>query len=35
MIKGIEKLTEEQKELIERVNTYHTWVIGNDYKAGI
>ena len=33
MIKGIEKLTEEQKDLMFRVNKLHTDCVGLDYKA--
>ena len=35
MIKGIEKLSEEQKDLMQRVNKLHTKVVGSDYKAGM
>jgi hypothetical protein len=35
MIKGIEKLSEEQKDLMERVNKLHTQIVGNDYKPGM
>lgn len=35
MVKGIEKLTEEQKELIYIVNELHIKIIGTDYKAGM
>ena len=35
MIKGINKLTEEQMDLMERVNKLHTDCVGNDYKAGM
>ncbi len=32
MIKGIEKLNNEQIELMNRVNERHTKMVGNDYK---
>lgn len=32
MIKGIEKLSKEQKELMERVNKLHTSGVGLEYK---
>lgn len=35
MIKGIKKLTKEQKEHMERVNKLHTDYVGTDYKAGM
>ena len=35
MIKGIEKLTEEQKELMKKTNELHTQIVGNDYKDGM
>ena len=35
MIKGIEKLTKEQIEHMEKVNKLHTDCVGNDYKAGM
>ena len=35
MIKGIEKLTKEQVEHMERVNKKHTDGVGLDYKAGM
>lgn len=35
MVKGIEKLTEEQKQHMARVNKLHTDCVGNDYKAGM
>ena len=35
MIKGIEKLTEEQKDHMEKVNKLHTDCVGTDYKAGM
>lgn len=35
MITGIEKLTEEQKELILRVNKNHTACVGLAYKEGM
>ena len=34
-IEGIEKLTEEQKQLMFTVNALHTDCVGNDYKAGM
>lgn len=35
MIKGIEKLTKEQKDHMEKVNKLHTDCVGTDYKAGM
>lgn len=35
MIIGIENLTEEQKELMYRVNNLHTKCVGTDYKEGM
>lgn len=35
MIKGIEKLSKEQKELMYRVNKIHTQCVGSDYKDGM
>ena len=35
MINGIEKLTEQQKELMLRVNDMHAKCVGNDYKDGM
>lgn len=35
MIKGIEKLSQEQKDHMERVNKLHTDCVGLDYKAGM
>ena len=35
MIKGIEKLNKEQKELMERVNKLHTKGVGLDFKKGM
>lgn len=35
MVKGLEKLTEEQKEHMRRVNKLHTDCVGLDYKAGM
>lgn len=35
MIKGIKKLTKEQKDHMERVNKLHTDCVGTDYKAGM
>ena len=35
MIKGIEKLTEEQKDLMKKTNELHTQIVGNDYKDGM
>ena len=35
MIKGIENLTQEQKELMFRVNKLHTDCVGSDYKSGM
>ena len=35
MIKGIEKLTKEQKDHMEKVNKLHTDCVGLDYKAGM
>ena len=32
MIKGIEKLTEEQKNLMKKTNELHTKIVGMDYK---
>lgn len=35
MIKGIDKLSDEQKNLIYRVNEKHTSCVGLNYKAGM
>lgn len=35
MIKGIEKLTKEQKDTMEKTNKLHTEIVGNEYKAGM
>ncbi len=35
MIKGIEKLNQEQKDHMERVNKLHTDCVGRDYKEGM
>lgn len=35
MIKGIEKLTEEQRKLMLKVNELHTKIVGTDYKPGM
>ena len=35
MIKGIEKLTEEQKDLMKKTNELHTKIVGLDYKKGM
>lgn len=35
MIKGIEKLTQEQKDLMEKTNKLHTEIVGLDYKKGM
>ena len=35
MIKGIEKLTEEQKDLMKKTNELHTEIVGMDYKEGM
>ena len=35
MIKGIEKLTKEQKDLMEKTNNLHTEIVGLDYKEGM
>lgn len=35
MIRGIEKLSEEQKDLMFKVNELHTKMVGSDYKAGM
>lgn len=35
MIKGIEKLTAAQKELMQEVNELHTQCVGSDYKEGM
>ena len=35
MIKGIEKLTEEQKDLMKKTNELHTKIVGMDYKEGM
>lgn len=35
MIKGIEKLSKEQQELMLRVNDLHTKCVGTDYKDGM
>ncbi len=33
MIKGIENLSGEQKELMKKINESHTEMVGRDYKA--
>ena len=33
MVKGIEKLREDQKELMTKTNKLHTQIVGLDYKA--
>lgn len=35
MIKGIEKLNQEQRDHMERVNKLHTDCVGLDYKSGM
>ena len=35
MIIGIEKLSEEQKKLMYRVNKKHTDCVGSEYKTGM
>lgn len=35
MIKGIEKLTQEQKDLMNKTNELHTEIVGMDYKKGM
>ncbi len=35
MIKGIEKLTEEQNNLMKKTNELHTKIVGMDYKSGM
>ena len=35
MIKGIEKLTDEQREHMQKVNKSHVAAVGNDYKEGM
>ena len=35
MIKGIEKLTEEQNNLMKKTNELHTKIVGMDYKDGM
>lgn len=35
MIKGIDKLTEKQIELMNRINKLHTQIVGSDYKEGM
>lgn len=35
MIKGIENLTQEQKDLMFRVNKLHTDCVGSYYKSGM
>ncbi len=35
MIKGIEKLTQEQKDLMNKTNKLHTEIVGLDYKKGM
>ena len=35
MIKGIEKLTEEQVNHMKKVNSLHTDCVGLEYKAGM
>ena len=35
MIKGIEKLTKEQEDLMKKTNKLHTEIVGLDYKDGM
>ena len=35
MIKGIEKLSKEQKDHMKKVNELHTKAVGLEYKAGM
>lgn len=35
MIKGIEKLTKEQEDLMKKTNKLHTEIVGLDYKEGM
>ncbi len=35
MIKGLDSLSNEQKELLFRVNELHTKCVGSDYKEGM
>lgn len=35
MIKGIDGLTEEQKDLMLATNKLHTKIVGNDYKENM
>jgi hypothetical protein len=35
MIKGIEKLTKEQEDLMKKTNKFHTEIVGLDYKDGM
>lgn len=35
MIKGLDSLSNEQKELLFRVNELHTKCVGSDYKDGM
>jgi len=35
MIKGIEKLTEKQKDHMYKTNELHTQIVGLDYKEGM
>lgn len=35
MIKGIEKLSKEQKDLMKKTNELHTKIVGMDYKEGM
>ncbi len=35
LIKGIEKLTEEQMDLMKKTNELHTKIVGMDYKEGM
>ena len=35
MVKGIEKLTEKQKDHMYKTNEFHTQIVGLDYKSGM
>ena len=35
MIKGIEKLSQEQKDHMYKTNGFHTQIVGLDYKSGM
>ena len=35
MIKGIERLSQEQKDHMYKTNEFHTQIVGLDYKSGM